>query len=93
MSDDFDVDDIAAMQHQGDLKAFMRSRLRQGPKATKKPPAWKPPPGHRPGGWPPGTGPVNRGDPVAAWDREWDAALDDYRTWIRTQLDDTEESA
>lgn len=65
---DFDSDDIAAMRKQGDLTAFLRSRISSGPKAAKKPPPWKPP----------GTGPaapINQVLPSSAWQ----AALDDYR--------------
>lgn len=89
MTDDFDSDDIAAMRKQGDLRDFMRSRIRKGVKTTK-PPVWIPPPGHTPGAWPSGTRPVDRGDPHAAWGPEWDAALDDYREYLRTRTDDEE---
>lgn len=80
MSDDFSVEDVAAMREQGDFREFLRSRMRKGP-ASKKPPAWSPPPGHKPGAWPPGTRPsaaVNDEIPAAAWDR----ALADYRAWL-----------
>jgi len=88
VTDGFDSDDIAAMRKQGDLRDFMRSRIRKTSKPTK-PPAWKPPPGHKPGAWPPGTGPVRRGDPLAEWGPEWDAALDDIRHLIATEGDES----
>lgn len=79
MTDDFDVDDVAAIRAQGDLRAFMRSRMRRTATTPPKEPEWKPPPGHIPGAWPPGTRPVDRGDPLTNWTPEWTAALEDYR--------------
>ena len=80
MSDDFGVEDVTAMREQGDLHAFMRSRIRRPGRqpAPQQPPR---PPGHRPGAWPDGTGPpapVNDAIPLAAWAD----ALDAYRAWL-----------
>lgn len=88
MTDDFDIDDIAAMRKQGDLRAFLRSRISKGPK-TPQVAAAKPPPGHKPGAWPEGTRPVRRGDPRANWGPEWDAALDDIRQHIAAEGDNS----
>lgn len=87
MTDEFDVSDIAAMRKQGDLHAFMRSLMRPGPPAPKEP-EWVPPPGHVPGAWPPGFGPVERDDPLTAWTPEWTAAVEDYRAWLKADLED-----
>ncbi|NGO73467.1 hypothetical protein [Streptomyces boncukensis] len=91
MTDDFDVEDVAAMREQGDLREFLRSRIRR---PTGTPPAPAPPrlPGHRPGAWPPGAGPTPRSEPPAITP-EWTAALDDYRQHLLTELHDEEDPA
>lgn len=83
MTDDFDVTDITAIREQGDLRAFMRSRIRRP--AQTKPAPTTPRPGHNPGAWPAGTRPVDRGHRLNGWGPEWDAALTDYRERLREE--------
>ena len=85
MSDDFGVDDIAAMRREGDLSGFLRGQLRAG-KSRRDQPTPKPAPrptGRPPGAWPAGTSPPEP-PAVRHTDADWAAALDDYREWLRT---------
>ncbi|TXS21407.1 hypothetical protein EAO71_27290 [Streptomyces sp. ms191] len=82
MSDDFDVDDIAAIRREegaAGIKALMRAQLAIG-KARREQPAPKParrPTGRPPGAWPTGSRPPDplKSQPPGAWDH----ALDRYR--------------
>ncbi|MCD9194241.1 hypothetical protein [Streptomyces albireticuli] len=87
MTDDFDIDDIAAMHRQGDLGAFVRSRITAGKARRTQPPAPAPPrtAGHRPGAWPPGTRPPGPA-PDPGTPAQWQEALDDYRAHIRHRM-------
>jgi hypothetical protein len=85
VSDDFDVDDIAAMRREGDLSGFLRDQLRAG-NARRTQPAPKPAPrptGRPPGAWPTGTSPIEPA-PSRHTAADWAQALDDYREWLRT---------
>lgn len=74
-------DDIAAMDKQGDLKAYMRSLIRPtrtpDTKPTRHKPAWgavPKPPDHKPGQWPPGTSPPGPSPEHSLPPELWNAA-------------------
>ena len=58
MSDDFTAEDVGQMARQGDLRAFMRSRMRRPPEEEREFPATAPPQsradGRPVGAWPTG---------------------------------------
>lgn len=91
-------DDIAAMDRQGDLKAYMRSLIQPTKSTTPAPRRRKPkwgqipiPPDHRPGAWPAGTQPPGRAPDRDRPAAEWDDAVAQYRTEQRQQLDEQED--
>lgn len=81
-------DDIAAMDKQGDLKAYMRSLIRPTKTTTSTPtprrkPSWGAipiPEDHRPGQWPPGTSPPGPAPERQLPPEDWNAAIHHYRT-------------
>jgi hypothetical protein len=82
VSDDFDVDDVAAMRRENggkDFRLFLRQQIADG-KARREKPApvqQAKPPGYRPGAWPAGTRPPDplKPQPPGAWEH----ALHRYR--------------
>ena len=85
MSDDFSIEDIAAMRREGDLSSFLRDQLRAGRARRDQPavPAPRRPTGRPPGAWPTGLTPaasLAAQYPASAWTE----ALDDYRRWLVT---------
>ncbi|HEY9353641.1 MAG TPA: hypothetical protein VIP28_10335 [Nocardioides sp.] len=88
-------DDIAAMDKQGDLKAYMRSLIQPTKNATPPPRKRKPrkwgavpiPADHKPGQWPPGTSPPGPPPEHDLPPEHWDDAVQQHRTETRHQLD------
>ncbi|GHG15397.1 hypothetical protein ACFFSH_39385 [Streptomyces filamentosus] len=86
MSDDITPDDIAAIRKEdGGLRALMRAQIAIG-RARQQVPAQKTarrPTGRPPGAWPTGTTPKPQ-QPVQYPPGAWEAALGEYREWLRT---------
>ncbi|MFB6977735.1 hypothetical protein [Streptomyces scopuliridis] len=76
-----EVEDVAAMRREGDLKRYLRDQLRAGRARRNTPsaPSSAPlPPGHRPGTWPTGISPP---DPIRPeTPGAWAAAVTRYRS-------------
>lgn len=88
MSDDFEIDDVAAMRRENggkDFRLFMRQQIAEGKARREKPaPRKEPkPPGYRPGAWPTGTSPPEA-PPQQHSAADWERALDEYREWLQT---------
>ncbi|MET9956670.1 hypothetical protein ABZ135_34700 [Streptomyces sp. NPDC006339] len=82
MSDDFDVDDVAAMRREGDFRSFLRGQMRKPSQPEPQKPRARPT-GRPPGAWPTETRrpeqPAVQHPPEA-----WEKALQDYRDWLVT---------